>query len=143
MTIRVFRNARIHTGDERRPTAEALATEGAAIVAIGTEPEVRAAAGPGAELVDLDGEAVIPGLYDAHIHTANYARELSQVDLRGARSLEEALAAIAAHAARLAPGAWLSGGRWNSNVWDRPVQPDRYALDSVCPDRPAALPSVD
>ncbi|MEO3871083.1 amidohydrolase [Nonomuraea sp. B12E4] len=143
MTIRVFRNARIHTGEPQHPPAEALAADGAEIVAIGTEAEVRAAAGGGAELVDLDGAAVIPGLYDAHIHTANYARELSQVDLRRARSLEEALAAIAGHAARLAPGAWLAGGRWNSNVWDRPVQPDRYALDSVCPDRPAALPSVD
>ncbi|MFI7616658.1 amidohydrolase [Nonomuraea terrae] len=143
MTIRVFRNARIHTGDPVRPPAEALAADGEEIIAVGTEAEVRAAAGVGAELVDLDGAAVIPGLYDAHIHTANYARERSQVDLRHARSLDEALAAIAAHAARLAPGAWLFGGRWNSNQWERPVQPDRHALDSVCPDRPAALPSVD
>ncbi|MBF8190045.1 amidohydrolase [Nonomuraea sp. K274] len=143
MTIRIFRNARIHTGDPERPRAEALAVDGEEIVAAGTEAEVGAAIGAGAELVDLAGEAVIPGLYDAHIHTGKYARERSQVDLRLARSLEEALAAIAEHAVRLSPGAWLFGGRWNSNVWERPVQPDRHALDSVCPDRPAALPSVD
>ncbi|MDP9842702.1 amidohydrolase [Streptosporangium lutulentum] len=143
MTIRIFRNARIHTGDPSRPTVQALAVDGETIVAAGSEAEVRAAAGAGAELVDLAGEAVLPGLYDAHIHTANYARALSEVDLRDAGSLEEALAKIAAHAVRLAPGAWLFGGRWNSNTWDRPVQPDRHALDSVCPDRPVALPSVD
>ncbi|MGH3585130.1 MAG: amidohydrolase, partial [Pseudonocardia sp.] len=43
----------------------------------------------------------------------------------------------------LAAGAWVGGGRWNSNAWDRPVQPDRRALDAVCPDRPVALASVD
>jgi predicted amidohydrolase YtcJ len=143
MTIRIFRNAKIYTGDPGRPTVEALAVDGESIVAAGGEAEVRAAAGASTELVDLDGAAVLPGLYDAHIHTANYARGRSEVDLREARSLAEALAKIAEHAVRLAPGAWLFGGRWNSNVWDRPVQPDRHALDSVCPDRPAALPSVD
>ncbi|WP_214322038.1 amidohydrolase family protein [Nonomuraea sediminis] len=135
MTIRVFRNAVIHTGDDTKPLASALAVDGGTLVAVGGEAEVRAAVGGQAELVDLDGVAVLPGLYDAHIHTASFARGLSEVDLRGARSLEEALARIAEHAVRLPPGAWLFGGRWNSNTWDRPVQPDRHSLDGVCPAR--------
>ncbi|MDF2711718.1 MAG: putative secreted protein [Nonomuraea muscovyensis] len=143
MTIRIFRNAVIHSGDGAKPPVQALAVKGETVLAAGDESEVRAAAGRSAEVVDLEGAAVIPGLYDAHIHTANYARGLSEVDLRGVRSLEAALARISEHASRLEPGAWLSGGRWNSNTWERPVQPDRYALDSVCPDRPVALPSVD
>ncbi|MFI6600414.1 amidohydrolase [Nonomuraea sp. NPDC050536] len=143
MTIRVFRNAVIHTGDDTKPLASALAVEGETLVAVGDEAEVRAAVGGQAELVDLDGAAVLPGLYDAHIHTASFARGLSEVDLRGARSLEEALARVAERARRLPPGAWLFGGRWNSNTWERPVQPDQHALDGICPDRPVALPSVD
>ncbi|NUR83104.1 MAG: amidohydrolase family protein, partial [Nonomuraea sp.] len=143
MSIRVYRNAVIRTGDDARPLASALAVEDGTLVAVGDEAEVRAAAGAGAELVDLDGAAVLPGLYDAHVHTASYARSLSEVDLRAARSLEEALAMVAAHAATLGEGEWLFGGRWNSNTWDVPVQPDRHALDRVCPDRPVALPSVD
>lgn len=143
MTIRVFRNARIYTGSAENPPVEALAVRSGTLVSVGDEATVRASAGQQAEVVDLDGAAVIPGLYDAHIHTANYARDRVSVDLRDATSLQEALAKIADHAARLEPGAWLFGGRWNSNTWDRPLQPDRYALDSVCPDRPAALPSID
>ncbi|WP_377273671.1 amidohydrolase [Peterkaempfera sp. SMS 1(5)a] len=141
--MHVFRNARIYTGDRAKPLVQALAVDGETIVAAGEESEVRKAVGPSAELVDLDGAAVLPGLNDSHIHTANYARGLSEVDLRDARCLEEALAAISEHAMRLAPGAWLFGGRWNSNTWERPVQPDRLALDAVCPDRPVALPSID
>ncbi|MGW5263190.1 amidohydrolase [Microbispora sp. NPDC004025] len=143
MSIRVYRNAAIHTGTGGAPPAQAMAVDGETLLAVGTEAEVREAAGPGAELIDLDGAAVLPGLYDAHIHTAQYAQSLGAVDLRDVRSLDEALAAVAAHAARLRPGAWLFGGRWNSNTWNPPAQPDRYALDSVCPDLPVALPSVD
>jgi predicted amidohydrolase YtcJ len=143
MSIRVYRHAVIHTGNDRSPRAEAVAVQDGRVLAAGSEKEVRIAAGAMAELVDLDGAAVMPGFYDAHIHTALYAHSLTTVDLAGTRSLAEALSRIADHAARLRPGQWLLGGRWNSNVWDRPVQPDRYALDSVCPGNPVALPTVD
>ncbi|WP_214416847.1 amidohydrolase [Sphaerisporangium fuscum] len=143
MSMRVYRNAAIHTGDSGNPTAQAMAVDGERLLAVGTEAEVREVAGGGAELIDLDGAAVLPGLYDAHIHTAQYAQSLDAVDLRDVRTLDEALAMVAAHAKRLRPGAWLFGGRWNSNAWDPPAQPDRYTLDSVCPDLPVALPSVD
>ncbi|MDO3702831.1 amidohydrolase [Micromonospora sp. C28SCA-DRY-2] len=143
MSIRVYRNAAIRTGDPANPLAQAMAVQGERLLAVGTEAEVRAAAGAGAELIDLAGAAVLPGLYDAHIHTAQYAQSLDAVDLRDVRSLDEALARVAAHAARLRPGAWLFGGRWDSNTWDPPAQPDRYALDTVCPELPVALPSVD
>ncbi|TDD09437.1 amidohydrolase [Nonomuraea deserti] len=143
MSIRVYRNAAIRTGAGENPLAQAMAVKGQTLLAVGGEADVREAAGPGAELIDLEGAAVLPGLYDAHIHTAQYALSLDAVDLRDARSLDEALAKVAAHAARLRPGAWLFGGRWNSNTWDPPAQPDRYALDSVCPGLPVALPSVD
>lgn len=143
MTVRVFRNARIRPAARSASVVEALAVEAGVVLAAGTESQVRAAVGRRADLIDLEGATVIPGPYDAHIHTASYARQLSAVDLRTARSLEESLARITEHAARLAAGAWVVGGRWNSNVWERPVQPDRHALDAVCPDRPVALSSVD
>lgn len=143
MSIRVYRHGVIHTGDDRNPQAEALAVQDGRILAIGSEADVRAAAGAGADVVDLDGAAVLPGLYDAHIHTAAYAHSLTTVDLAGTRSLAEALARIADRAGRLRPGEWLLGGRWNSNVWEPPGQPDRHALDSVCAANPVALPSVD
>lgn len=143
MSILVYRNGVIHTGDDAHPRSHALAVQDGRILAIGSEADVRAIAGADADLVDLEGAAVMPGLYDAHIHTAQYAHSLTTVDLAGTRSLAEALARIADRAARLRPGEWLLGGRWNSNVWEPPIQPDRHALDAVCPDNPVALPTVD
>ncbi|MFC4117905.1 amidohydrolase [Nonomuraea zeae] len=143
MSIRVYRNATIRTGAEGRTPAQAMAVDGEHLVAVGSEAEVREVAGHGAALVDLEGAAVLPGLYDAHIHTAQYAHSLGAIDLREVRSLAEALTMIGEHVARLRPGGWLFGGRWNSNTWDPPAQPDRYALDSVSAGLPIALPNID
>ncbi|MFG1744558.1 amidohydrolase [Micromonospora chalcea] len=143
MSGTVYENARIHTLDPARPHAEAMLVRGERIVAVGDLAECRDRAGGGARRVDLGGMAVLPGLIDSHIHAASYVRGLDQVDLRGTASLDEALTRIARHAATLPPDAWLFGGGWDSNRWTRPAQPTRTDLDRVCPDRPAALPSVD
>lgn len=143
MTVRIFRHARIYTGNPSQPTATALAVQGERLVAVGDEASVREMITGPVELIDLDGACVLPGLYDAHIHTASLARDLTSVDLRGAESLREALRRITDFLPRLPDGAWLTGGRWDANRWDLPVQPNRQALDSVCPDRPADLSSID
>ncbi|WP_417217972.1 amidohydrolase [Arthrobacter sp.] len=139
----LYVNATFHTQWAGVPRATALWTRGERILAVGSPEELRAHLTGPVETVDLGGATVIPGLTDAHIHTANYAREISALDLRGTTSLPEALARIRAHAATLPDGAWIFGGRWDFNAWDVPVQPDRAALDSATGSHPAALPSVD
>lgn len=143
MPSRVFRNARIHTGATGDVLAQALAVDGAEVVAVGTEAQVREQVGGDAELVDLDGAAVIPGLVDGHLHTALLSRDLSSVDLRDATSSREGAARLAAHVRDLPPGEWVFGGRWDANLWAEGDVPDRRVLDEVCPDRPVALTSSD
>jgi len=143
MPVRIFRNARIYTGDPSQPVVSALAVQGERLIAVGDESSVRETITGPVDLVDLDGACVLPGLYDAHIHTASLARDLTSLDLRGAGSLPDALQRIADFVPRLTTGVWLTGGRWDSNRWDVPVQPNRQALDSVCADRPADLASID
>jgi len=143
MKQRIYRHHTIHTGVAGAAPASAILTQDEQILAIGTAEQVAAAADPSAEVIELAGAAVIPGLYDAHIHTASLARDLDAVDLRGTSSLEQALQRVAAHARTLPAGGWLLGGRWDSNRWERPVQPDRHSLDLLCPDRPVLLSSLD
>src|SRR5690606_26203881 len=129
---------RIWTGTTGAPWTNALLVEQGRVVAFGAE----ALDHGGADIVDLPGALVLPGLHDAHIHTEWVARDLAEVDLREARSLEEALGLIRVHVAS-SPGVRpLSSGRWTSNRCDVPVQPARRALDSVTGDRIAVLDSV-
>ena len=91
---RLYVNATFHTQWAGLPRATALLARGERILAVGTPEELRAHATGTVETIDLGGTTVIPGLTDAHIHTANYAREIAALDLRGTTSLEDALARV-------------------------------------------------
>lgn len=139
MSRALLRHKRIWTGVEGAPWTDGLLVEDGRVVAVGADAHEAGAA----RVVDLPGEVVLPGLHDAHIHTEWVSRDLAEVDLREAHSLEEALELVRAHVAASPDGRPLSSGRWNSNRWAVPVQPDRWALDSVTGDRVAVLDSVD
>lgn len=85
----IFHGGSIRTIDDARPTAEALAVRGAAIVAVGSLEEVQAAAGRAARRVDLDGRTLLPGFFDPHGHVsmvglqARYANLLPAPDGEG------------------------------------------------------------
>ncbi|RKT78330.1 hypothetical protein DFJ68_1774 [Terracoccus luteus] len=148
MSRTLLRHPNIRTGSTgssggHAPVTTALLVEDGVVVALGDEALAAGRSGGADAVVDLPGEAVLPGLHDAHIHTEWRSRDLSSVDLREARSLEEALSLVASHTATLGPDEWLHSGRWNHNRWTVPVQPDRRSLDRVAPDRVAALSSVD
>ncbi|SDT35318.1 amidohydrolase [Microterricola viridarii] len=143
MVSTLFRHPRIHTmvGDSA-PTDAIFVVDGV-IAATGEEAVTLAEAQADVESVDLDGAAVIPGFIDAHIHTGAIARELDALNLRGCTSLAEALERVSRYVATREPGTFIVGGRWDSNAWDVPVQPDRAALDAVSNGCLIALPSVD
>jgi hypothetical protein len=64
----VFTGGTILTVDSEFSEAEAIAIRGNKIVAVGTNAEVRAAAGENANFVELDGRTILPGFIDPHTH---------------------------------------------------------------------------
>ena len=140
---RLFVNARFHTLWAPEPQVQAVLTRGERIVALGTRKELSAHFTGTTEIIDLEGATVIPGLTDAHIHTANFAREIAALDLRGTASIEEALERVRVYSNGVPDGSWVFGGRWDFNAWTVPMQPHRHDLDAVTGGRPAALPSID
>jgi Predicted metal-dependent hydrolase with the TIM-barrel fold len=119
-----------------------ILVENGRIAAIGESDELATAHAP-SEVIDLPGVLVLPGMHDAHIHTAGIARSLAAVDLREARSLQEALDRVREHAELLPSGSWIFGGRWDHNKWETRVQPTAADLDSASGDHPIALSSID
>lgn len=138
----LFRHPRVFTGNASQPFVSGILVEDDRITAVGDAAELTAIH-PSATVVDLPGALVLPGMHDAHIHTAGIARSLVAVDLRGARSLQDALERVREHAELLPPGSWIFGGRWDSNKWERPVQPTAADLDTVSGDHPIALSTID
>ena len=138
MTALLFHGGRIHVGDGT--SAEALLSVDGRVRAVGWLDDVRRAAG-NAERVDLAGGLMTPGWTDTHVHFMWWAIQMGQIDLRDAATVEDALAAIEAHARGLPAGAWIEGGRFDKNRWGR--WPTAAELDRVTAGRPAALRSRD
>jgi len=140
MAPRALVNGKIVTVDERFSVASAVALDGDRITATGTDADVLAHAGPAAEVVDLGGRTVIPGLIDNHNHVVR-ATEQTEVRLEGVGSRAAALAALRQGAAELPPGQWLlTLGGWHEEQWagDR-REFTRAELDAVAGDRPAFI----
>ena len=137
----VLVNATVRTMDARRTVATAVAARAGRVVFVGDDQGARAAAaaGPGnarAEVIDLHGACVLPGLVDAHLHFAWFARSLEEVD-GGAPTRGEAVERVRARAASTTAGEWIGGSCWDHNIWDR--LPSRQDLDAAAPRNPAAL----
>ena len=64
----VYRGGPVLTMDGGRRVVEALGVEGDRIAAVGSEDEVLAWADGRAEIVELEGRALLPGFIDAHGH---------------------------------------------------------------------------
>jgi predicted amidohydrolase YtcJ len=113
----VFFNGNAYTFDLARPRARAIAVRCGHILAVGEDAEVLALAGPGTRRMDLGGRTVLPGFCDAHIHLLGYGLSLTQVQLDGIDSLDEAVQRVAERARRARPGEWVRGTGWNRNLW--------------------------
>jgi predicted amidohydrolase YtcJ len=77
----VVLHGKIHTEDDKRSVAQAMALRGNTIVAIGTDQDVGALIGPHTRTVDVGGRIVLPGIIDAHVHPAAGAQDLDKCRL--------------------------------------------------------------
>ncbi|WP_010460867.1 amidohydrolase [Acidovorax radicis] len=135
----ILHHPRIFTMAASRPWAEAISVQEGRIVAVGTLQEAQAAL-PDAQVVDLPGAMVVPGLLDVHNHFVWAGRaELYEMFVPPFFSLDQVLAAVRGAAAGKAPGEWIVGGIWGSSLMDQLDQKARQRLDEAAGGRPVML----
>jgi len=134
-------NARVWTGDPRRPWADAVLVRGERIEAVGSSAEVRKRAGE-ARVVDAKGMMLVPGFVDAHVHFLDGGFALSSVQLRDARTRSEFVQRIRDFARTVPPGTWILNGDWDHTGWGGEL-PDRAWIDSVTPANPVWINRLD
>ena len=136
-------NGRVLTMDAQDSEALAVAIKDDRILAVGTNAEIEALAGPNTRGVDLAGQVALPGLADIHVHLASDALQADAVEVRDffdaqVASIRDIQERIRERAAQLPPGTWLiarGSPMQDLRLTDR-RWPTRYDLDEFAPDHP-------
>jgi hypothetical protein len=136
----VLLHGKILTVDPNDFVAQALAIRAGKIVAVGSDQEILALAGPQTQTIDLQGRTATPGLIDTHAHLAEGGvDELYAVSLSEATSVSDVIQRVQAAAAKLPPGQWVTGSGWDEGK----LSERRYILasdlDKAAPRNPVWL----
>jgi len=130
-------NARIYTMNPAQPMVSALAVRAGKVIAIGNDSSIQAEFAGQMPGHDLHGQAVLPGLTDAHLHLEYYSLGLKKIDCETATKAE-CLRRVAERAAKTRAGEWILGHGWNQNNW-----PEGFGsaadLDALAPGHPVYL----
>jgi predicted amidohydrolase YtcJ len=137
---RIFVNGKIWTGDDARPSAEAIAVAGDKILAVGSSQEIRALAGPKTVTVDLGGRLMVPGFQDSHLHFPG--ESINAVQLDGLESLESFQKVLGDFAKSHPNLAWITGSGWGYSAFPNQTVDKKY-IDAVISDRPVYVAERD
>jgi predicted amidohydrolase YtcJ len=138
----IFHNGAVYTVDAARSWAHAVAVRDGRIVAVGTDDEIRAMAGPATEAVDLAGGMLVPGFQDAHVHPVGGGLDMLQCDMHDLATQEDYLLAVKTYAEEHPEREWILGGGWAMDVFPGGT-PTKDLLDAIAPDRCIFLPNRD
>ncbi|MFK7889765.1 MAG: amidohydrolase [Granulosicoccus sp.] len=137
-------NAHILTMDPSQSVANTLLIKGQHIAAVGGHEEVVAIAPPDAQVIDLQGQTLLPGFVDAHSHFPSTGLAQTGLDLTpppvGTVSTVAMLIDRVAESARThSPGSWIIGFNYDNAALNEQRHPSRAELDAVAPDHPVYL----
>jgi predicted amidohydrolase YtcJ len=101
---RVLYNGKIFTAEPEHPYAEAVAIRNDKIVAVGNSADVSKVVAGGAEMIDLRGNFLLPGLIDSHCHAVDGGLSLISANIGESASSVDQLVAFASGAKKSGRG---------------------------------------
>jgi predicted amidohydrolase YtcJ len=108
----IYVNGKIYTLDENNTLVEAIAVSEGRILALGKSNEFKEKY-KDAKIVDLSGRTVVPGFIDAEGNLMEFSKQLSLLDLRSVKSLDEITALVRERAKNSKPNEWIGGFGWD------------------------------
>jgi hypothetical protein len=140
----ILLNGKVVTFDDHDRRVTGIAIRGREIVAVGSDTDVRAVAGPQSRVVDVEGRLVLPGFVDAHSHTTGVPPDY--LDLTGATSIPQIVGAVEQKANATTPGQWIVAAGpfmlwrgWDDQRLKEKRLLTRWDLDPVSPQHPVLL----
>ena len=141
----IITNGNIYTVDEALPTAEAVAIKDGRILAVGTQAEVEGYQGEGTELLDAEGQFIMPGFIEGHGHFSGLGYALMNLNFLNATSWDEIVQMVAEKAGKTPEGEWITGRGWHQEKWKTAPElsihgyPSHHSLSVLTKDHPVFL----
>ncbi len=134
----LFWKGAVYTVDEGRPWAEAVTIKDGYIQFVGSNEQAKAHIGAETQVIDLDGQMLLPGFIDTHAHpvlAAGMSHALT-LDING--TPEAWLEAVATSARDNPTRPYVYGFGFVASAFG-PSGPTKEMLESVVSDRPVVL----
>jgi predicted amidohydrolase YtcJ len=113
-----------------------VAVKDGKIIGVGSGAPDKYFIGEKTETVDAEGNVIIPGMIDSHMHAMFAAMDLANVDLSSCTSVTDMISALAERDKTEPEGKWIKGANWNELTWENPEKPTRKDLDRISTTRP-------
>lgn len=131
----VFSGGPIMTMDAVGSRPESVGVRDGRVVVVGTSDEVNALVGKQTERVDLDGRTLLPGLIDAHMHSA-LVQLADWVDVSPMATPTADRVFSALRDATATTTGWVLAQQFDPSITVGHPRLDRETLDRLVPDRP-------
>lgn len=135
-------NAKIYSVDSTFSIQEAFAVKNGIFIDIGSSKDILRRY-KAKETIDANQSPVYPGFYDAHAHYFDLANLFQEVDLNGAKSMDEVIDRLKKYRNAHPDKKWIIGGGWDQNLWTNKAFPTKDSLDKYFPNTPIYLLRVD
>ncbi|MFC1554390.1 amidohydrolase [candidate division KSB1 bacterium] len=139
----ILKDGKVWTVDKENPVASCVAVKDGKILAVGEWTEMENMVGEKTEILELDGQLVLPGFNDSHTHFTGGGFHLLGVKLKDAENEEEFGRRLAEKSRELPPGAWITGGTWDHDRWPSGKEPTADLIDRYVSDRPVFVTRYD
>ena len=135
-------NAKVYTVNDNFMEAEAFAVKDGKFIEVGSTSDIEAKY-TSLNRVDAKGQAIVPGLIDAHCHFLNLGFMSQEVDLFGTKSFDEVVNKIIDFSNKNNKPTYIKGRGWDQNDWEVKEFPDNKLLNKLFPDTPITLTRID
>ncbi len=118
---------------------EAILIENDKIIETGSKDEVMKLADTNTEIIDLNGNILMPAFIDAHSHIFALAKSLMQISIDGLTSIEEIKNCLAEYKKENRTNEWIIVNGYDNNILKNRQHITKNELDEIFPDTPVII----
>ncbi len=136
---KIYFNGNFITLEDNKPV-QAILVENGIIKKVGTNAEIITHQND-TEMVDLNGNTIMPAFIDSHSHFMAVANEFLQVSLKDCRNFEEIKSTLLGYKSKnnIEAGKWIKANGYDKNNLIENSNITKKELDIIFPDNPVVI----